>query len=442
MVNIVSLVFVAIFSLIFIFIGFYYRHRKHPEEFFMASRKAGLLRVVSSIVTLLGAGEIVTLTAFAYIYGYYGISVFIGVLAGCLFMSVLVPRIRANFSDYKPYLHTDYLRRFLGVGSEKISIILSLIAVTSLLMIQLVVGGSLISTLTGLSYTYSVMIIGLVIAIYLMLGGFNSVLTTSTIQALSLTVLLILLLIFYNPSDVTITQLIANAQNIIPPLDFLMLFILGFFAIMGGTDVYQLIYSANSDKVAKKSIIIAGVAFLILTILMVTLGLKIHAQLPTADPNNAFIEFLSSNLPTAISILLSLLIMTSIFSVADTELFLSSMLVGRLIFGRRELNKKIGQLLIGIVIVLGVILSLYFNSLVDIYFALLYVFMIIGSVMIARLFGRGNDIIASISMVLSLAILIFLASTGKLTGLYPLLSLVPSALNFFLPAKKSKDVQA
>ena len=58
-------------------------------------------------------------------------------------MSFLVPKIRANINDYKPYLHTDYLRRFLGVGSEKISIILSLIAVTSLLMIQLVVGGSL-----------------------------------------------------------------------------------------------------------------------------------------------------------------------------------------------------------------------------------------------------------------------------------------------------------
>ena len=58
-------------------------------------------------------------------------------------MSFLVPKIRANINNYKPYLHTDYLRRFLGVGSEKISIILSLIAVTSLLMIQLVVGGSL-----------------------------------------------------------------------------------------------------------------------------------------------------------------------------------------------------------------------------------------------------------------------------------------------------------
>ena len=436
MVKIESLVFVAIFSLIFIFIGFYYRHRKHPEEFFMAGRKTGLLKVVSSIVTLLGAGEIVTLTAFAYIYGYYGISVFIGVLAGCLFMSFLVPKIRANINDYKPYLHTDYLRRFLGVGSEKISIILSLIAVTSLLMIQLVVGGSLISTLTGLSYIYSVMIIGLVIAVYLMLGGFNSVLTTSTIQALCLTVLLILLLIFYNPSDVTIAQLITNAQNIIPPLDFLMLFILGFFAIMGGTDVYQLIYSANSDKIAKKSIIIAGFAFLILTILMVTLGLKIHAQLPLADPNNAFIEFLSSNLSTTIGILLSLLIMTSIFSVSDTELFLSSMLVGRLAFGKKELNKKIGQILIGIVIILAVILSLYFNSLVDIYFTLLYVFMIIGSIMIARLFGRGNDIVASISMVLSLVILIFLALTDKLIGLYPLILLIPSAINFFVPAKK------
>src|SRR3989344_5814116 len=429
MIKIEALVFVAIFSLVFIFIGFYYRHKKHPEEFFMAGRKAGLLRVVSSIVTLFGAGEIVTLTAFAYLYGYSGMSVFIGVFAGCLFCSLLINKIRAKNEDYKPYLQTDYIRRFLGKKSEKVSIILSLIAVTSLLMIQLIVGGSLISILTGLSYTYSVMIIGLIIAIYLMLGGFNSVLTTSTIQALSLTILLVLLLVFYNPSEVTITQLIVNAQNNIPPLDFIMFFILGFFAVVGGSDVYQLIYSANSDKTAKKSMIIAGFAFVILTILMITLGLKIHAQLPNVDPNNAFLEFISTNLPTAIIILLSLLIMTSIFSVSDTELFLSSILFGKLILGKRELSKTTGQLLIGIVIILAVILSLYFNQLVDIYFALLYVFMIVGSVMIARLFGRGNDIIASVSMVSSLLILIFLAVTGKLVGIYPLVSLIPPVLN-------------
>ena len=436
MVQIEALLFIAVFSLIFIFIGFYYRNKKHAEGFFMADRKAGFLRVVCSIVTLFGAGEIVTLTAFAYLYGYSGMSIFIGVFAGCLFCSLLVHKIRAKSDDYKPYLQTDYIRRFLGVKSEKVSIILSLIAVTSLLMIQLVVGGSLISVLTGLSYTYAVMIIGLVIAVYLMLGGFNSVLTTSTIQALSLTVLLVLLLVFYNPADITISQLIANTQNGIPTLDFIMFFILGFFAVVGGSDVYQLIYSAKSDKIAKKSMIIAGFAFVILTVLMITLGLKIYAQLPNADPNNAFIEFLSSNLPITITVLLSLLIMTSIFSVSDTELFLSSILVGKLILGKKEISKTAGQLLIGIVIILAVILSLYFNSLVDIYFALLYVFMIVGTIMVARIFGRGNDLIASISMILSLIILVALALTGKLIGLYPLIALIPPSFNFFIPAKK------
>lgn len=435
MLNIVSLVFVVIFSLLFIFIGFYYRHKKLPEEFFMAGRKGKLLKVVSSIVTLLGAGEIVTLTAFAYIYGYYGLSLFIGVFVGCIYMSFLIPKIRTNMHQYKPYLHTDYLRKFLGTGSEKISIILSLIGVTSLLMIQLVVGGSLISTLTGLSYAYAVIIIGIIIAIYLILGGFNSVLTTSTIQAISLTILLVLLLVFYTPSDTSLSSLIANANNIIPPVDFFMLFILGFFGVMGGTDVYQLIYAADSDKTAKKSIILAGIAFLVLTFLMITLGLMIQIQLPLVDPNNAFIEFLSSNLPITISVLLSLLIMTSIFSVADTELFLSSLLVGRLIFGKKELSKKTGQYLISIVIIAAIILSIYLTSLVEIYFSLLYVFMIVGSIMLIRLFGRGNDIIASISMILSLGILIVLSIAGKLVGAYPLLALIPPFINLFFKTK-------
>ena len=201
MVETVALTSIAIFTLILIAIGYYYRHKRIPEDFFMAGRKAGMIRIASSIFTLFGAGEIVTLTAFAYIYGISGLSLFSGIVVGFFGLAFLSHRIRKKHLEYKPYTLTDYINKFLGKKSEKLSIVISLIAVLALLVIQLVVGGLLISTLTGLSYPISVVVIGVVIAIYLTLGGFNSVLTTDVLQAVSMILLLAFLLVLYNPKS-------------------------------------------------------------------------------------------------------------------------------------------------------------------------------------------------------------------------------------------------
>jgi len=65
----------------------------------MAGRKAGIIRIASSIFTLFGAGEIVTLTAFAYLYGIGGLSLFSGIVLGFIGLAFLSKRIRRNSSE-------------------------------------------------------------------------------------------------------------------------------------------------------------------------------------------------------------------------------------------------------------------------------------------------------------------------------------------------------
>jgi len=276
--------------------------------------------------------------------------------------------------------------------------------------------------------------IGFVIALYLTLGGFNSVLTTDVIQAAGILILLAFLLILYNPPGSSLANIIEVSQKIIPPVDFIVLFILGFFAIIGAADVYQRIYAARSDKETKKGLLIAGIAIIVFGVLMILLGLKIFTQFPLADPNNAFFDFLTSGLSTTIITLLSIFLVASIFSTADTELFLSSILINKLI-NRKKLNSSTSKLLIWIIIILATIFSIYSTSLVDIYFALLYTFMIIGPVMLARLWGRGNDNVAFWTMLSSTIILIVLGIFNKIEGLYPLIPLIPLSLNFIPRAK-------
>lgn len=439
MANSFALISIIIFTLILIGVGFYYRNKRLPEDFFMAGRKVGKWRILASIFTLMGAGEIVTLTAFAYLFGFSGISLFVGTLAGALFGAFMIAKIRDQSDDYKPYSITDYIRNFVGTKSEKIYIVLQLIAVGSLLLVQIVVGGLLLSTLTAISYPLAVVIIGSVIAIYLSLGGFHSILLTDLIQMAGMLLLLILLLFMYNPAGASFSEILSTSQNLIPAVDFIVLFILGFFAVFSGADVYQRIFSARSNKEAKKGLIYTGVAFLVFGFLMLLLGLKIFTQFPDANPNDAFFTFLASDLTTGIVAVLSLFIIASVFSSADTELFLSSILVRRLFGKKKEMTRLQGIGLIWFVAIAVSLLAINFTNLVDIYFTLLYAFLITGPVMLARVFNRGNDTLAFSGMLISLILLPIFMLNGWLVGLYPLILAIPPLLTFLVPAKKPAE---
>jgi SSS family solute:Na+ symporter len=433
-----ALISIIVFTLVLIAVGYYYRQKKLPEDFFMAGRKVGKWKILASIFTLLGAGEIVTLTAFAYLFGFSGVSLFFGFLAGALFAAFMIAKIRDKSDDYKPYTITDYIRHFVGNKSEKIFIVLQLIAIGSLLVIQVVVGGLLLSTLTTLSYPVAVIIIGAVISIYLSLGGFHSILLTDLIQMAGMLFLLILLLFMYNPTGASFSEILATSQSLIPAVDFIVLFVLGFFAIFSGADVYQRIFSARSNKEAKKGLVYTGVAFLVFGFLMILLGLKIFTQFPDANPNDAFFIFLASDLTVGIVSALSLFIIASVFSSADTELFLSSILVRRLFGRKKEMTRLQGILLVWIISIVVSLLAINFTNLVDIYFTLLYAFLITGPVMLARVFNRGNDNLAFLGMLISLILLPIFIWNGWLIDHYPLILAVPPLLAFIVPAKQAE----
>ncbi|MBD3252311.1 hypothetical protein GF386_01120 [Candidatus Pacearchaeota archaeon] len=437
MIQIIPLISIIAFTILLIAIGYYYRHKRDPEEFFMAERKSGAVRIASSIFTLFTAGDLVTLTAFAYLYSISGISLFAGFAFGAFILIFLTRRIRYKANEYKPYSHLDYFGKFLGKKSEKMGLVLSLIAIISVLIIQLIVGGSLISTLTGLSYEISVVLISLVIAIYLSLGGFNSVLTTDVIQGISMFILIIFLLMLYNPAGTSLVGLLELSDKVIPFNEFILLFVSGVFSIIGSADMYQRIFSAKKEASAKKGLAVAGTLWLIFGLFVIILGLKIFSQFPQTDPNNAFFAFLTSGLSTPLLAFISILIVASLFSTIDTELFLSSIFLGHFFLGKHKLKPKISRILIWTSIIIGAIIAFFTTELVDIFFILIYTFMIMGPVVLARLLGRGNDSIAFYSMLSSLILGILLSFLNLLTGLYPLLLLIPPLLNFLVPVKKS-----
>ena len=60
----------------------------------MSGREATPMLVAAALFTLVGGGELITLTALAYAYGFGGLSLFLGYAGGFCFLAVFTTRIR------------------------------------------------------------------------------------------------------------------------------------------------------------------------------------------------------------------------------------------------------------------------------------------------------------------------------------------------------------
>jgi Na+/proline symporter len=277
---------------------------------------------------------------------------------------------------------------------------------------------------------------GAVVCIYVYLGGFNSVLATDLIQAIVMFAVISLLVLAYKeaPASVNTTQ-----SHVLPPLGEMgVLMFGGFFAVLGGADVWQRVLSARNDACAKKGLFINSGGWLIFGILIVALAIKVQTNHPTADPNTAFFLILETGLPAWLSAMATLLLFSALISTADTEMFVLSVMANKELNRMRnriDISTKITRVYVVILTIIACILALFLRELVDIYFVLLYLMMILGPVALARLLGRGTPVLAIVGICGGVLTLIILTALGRLSGSYPLLVFCPPLVTFLVRGK-------
>ena len=423
----------VVFAIALIWIGSTYRAAT-PAEFHIAGRKANVFRVIASTFTLVGGGEFVTLTALSYLYGYWSLIYFGGVVVGFVALGVLARHAREEAPELDFQSLPDYIEHKFGRLAAFTATALAFVTLGALLLIQFIVGGSMLSMTTHIPVWVCSVGMAVVVSVYLYIGGFQSVLATDLVQGVVMFLVVTVLVIAY---AVTGQSTGIPTPNEFPPFlaEALPLVLLGFFAVLGGADVWQRVYAAESDGALKRGLFGAGAAFLTFGLLFTAFAVKIQQLHPDADPNNAFFLLLGEDLPGWLAAMLSLLLFSALLSTADTELFLLSVLVrkewARRATVRAELTSSATRHVLLVLAVASAFLSLVFDDLVGIYFFLLYFMMIIGPVALARLLGRGRRATALFGMWGGVAVLIGLMVTGKLAGEYQLLILVPSLLAFF-----------
>jgi solute:Na+ symporter, SSS family len=430
-----------VYSALVLAIAFWYRKHTSGDEYLMGNRKASALLVASALFTLVGGGELVTLTSLSYTYGYAGLSLFIGYALGFFFLGFISSKIRSGNSEQYNLSLPDYAHQHFGFVAGQVVFYISFGAFFSMLLIQFTAGGQVLSSLTSFSYEQSVIITALVCTAYLFIGGFKTVLATDLVQGIArLTLMPLIVYVAYKGLSTNSFQTITTEN--LPKSVWISLIVTGFFSAASSADVWQRIYVAKSNNAAKLGLIGGGFLLLLFGASLVSLGLVAKSSGTITNPDLAFTQALSTMLPYWAVILAVILVISTIMSTADTEMFLLSGMALREIIrfkGEKdptEITKK--QSVLGtrvlMVIITGsaVLLSLKFRELVPIYTWLLSALLIIAPMILSSLFLPNNPVASKTSLFLNLFLFCILVYFNLLTPENAYYIIVPGLLVYFI----------
>lgn len=429
-----NMIYVAllVYALIFIFLGRHFSQGSASATYHLSERKVGYLAIAASTFTLIGGGEFITLTAFSYWFGWWALLFFGGVMFAFIVLALLSKQARRDADEKNMHVLSDFFFVYFGKLASVASTIIASITLLSLFVIQLVVGGQLLEVLTGVPYLFSVTGMVLLILLYIIAGGINSVLGTDIIQAAIMIGLLITISIVYGDVERP-KEIIVNASSF-PGIGMaLTLICTGFFAVIGGADVWQRILISKDSSNLRKGMLFNAGGWFFFGIVFILLAMTIQATYPNEKPEEAFFIFMSSEFTGALMGMLAIFLLSALLSTADTELFaLSSMFNREFTRHRGKIpSAKLTRLFIVLISAVAFIIAISSPSLINTYFTLLYFMMILGPIVLAKLLGRGTASTALIGMIVGSGVLIWLIMTDKvLLDYYPLLVILAPACSF------------
>lgn len=450
---IATAVVVAVAALL-IWIGFSSRSKNTSDAYLIEEKKVPLFKVMFGIFSVVGAGEFVYVSELSYSFGIASAVLFVGFGLGALIFSMFFVKNLRQFHElgekderYNVFSIPDFAYIYNGREVSSVMTLFAVITLGSLLMIQFVLGGTIIQILTGMPYEYSVLLIASTVGIYVYFGGFNSILFTDIIQVVALFLIFSILAVSLDPVPDGINGI--SQLSSVPDLASLTLLIVGGICwVLGGSDIWQRITAAKSDKIAAKALLLNAGMLTIFGLILAYVGLQTVIALPLGSaieagqgtievaPGNAF-EALLWYLPESIKIVVALGLFAGFISTADTEVHAISTIVAKEIFRGKKPSLGWAKICVATVTILSFISAIVFkNYIVEAYLVLLNVFIIMGGFMLPTLLGYGRRVTSLIGLCISFCIFVYLIFSGNLSqGFFAAALFIPPALCGFAGGK-------
>jgi len=385
--NLIVLIVFIIYLVVLIVLGYIadLKFSKKFEDFIAAGKSLGaLVTAISAAASAESAWVMLGLSGYGYIHGMRAFWAALGCLLGYFLNAVLViKKLRKESGELGSYTVSDFLADKVGDKGLLIRGIASFIIIiffTSYVVAQFVGSGKTMDSMGIASYKIGVLIGGIIVGAYVLLGGYASVCWTDLLQGLLMSALFVILPIlgivkaggFAGLSSKLYGSGLGN-----PWMDnaghLALGFIIGELGIsLGyiGMPHYVVRYiTVKNIKEAKKAALIATTWGIITFFGSVMIGIIARALIPNlSDPEQAMPTFIRMYTHPVIAGIALSAITAAIMSTADSQLMYSATAFAndllKKIFERRGVkieDKKmvfIIRLVIAVIALIAIVLAL------------------------------------------------------------------------------------
>jgi len=314
-------IIIAAYFILILIVGFLTGKGQGKEDFLISGRELKSLQATSTIFSSrIGAAILLTYTALVYLYGLGAYWYFIGSVFGLFVFYFFGAKIKKIADKEKFYTMPDFFFFLKGRFAGYLATLITIIIMFGWVVLNFTAGAKLVSEYTPISYHFSVIIVGVIILLYLLAGGFDAVVKTDIIQTVGIFLLFVLMMYLLLTTE-TKPKLIFSDLFSIPVFKIVSFFLAGFFIPMASPELWQRVYAIKDDTHFKRSLFFSSVFYFIIGFILLLIGLVIRADIPGITAETSLIVGFSRLLPVGLAGLSVVIIYSSVSSSADTYMF-------------------------------------------------------------------------------------------------------------------------
>lgn len=324
-------VVVAVYFAVLIGAGYWgLRRAKTADDFLVAGRRLGLPMYTGTLsAVVLGGASTIGTVRLGYLYGISGMWLVFMLGAGIFLLGAAFSHVLARL---RVYSIPEMMERRYSSGSRLIAALIMaaydlMVAVTAAIAI-----GTVFDVMFGLGQAWAIILGVGVVLLYSVLGGMWSITLTDIIQFVVMTFGMFLVFL---PMSISKAGGWAAMWEKVPESysDFTAIgtstiwtyFLLFFFGIMVGQDIWQRVFTARSVRVARWGGILAGLYCIAYGVVGALIGTAILVLIPRLDvPDNAFAEGAKLVLPAGLAGLVLAAALAAIMSTASACMIATS----------------------------------------------------------------------------------------------------------------------
>ena len=278
----------------------------------------------SFIASTFGGLSLATYSSLTFSVGFTIIWFLMGMFLALLVLIPMMSKLKELSQKHNFYSFNDFIEYKFGKDVGLLCSIIMVIFMGVIVISQFIVGTQILTALTNWSYEVSVLLMGLVVITYLLLGGFRSVVKTDIIQNIGLSFIVLLCGYVIISQGVSFSTFEYDVFSAGYGLSLLFL-LYGFSSIIAFTPIWQYVYASKKSVNISKclSIGLGIVSILALGIIIMSLYVK-SLGIETA-PEVVLVYAISELLPEGLVGLALVVIFAAIMSTVDSALFLVSM---------------------------------------------------------------------------------------------------------------------